>query len=516
MSKVYDVIIAGGGPIGLFLACELGQAHTSVLVLERDLKPDNPWKVNPLGRRGLNTVAVEALYRRGLLNNFLDPAKWPSFFQKRAGFQFGGHFAGILLDANKLDLDRWKYRIPGPALLPCPTTVDRLQAVLIERAESLGVTILRDKSVAKIAAQDDHSVTVEVQDGQSFRGRWLVGCDGGRSLIRKAAGFDFVGTEPKFTGYTAQCDFDHPERLKPGFNPTKNGMYILAPNSLYLVDFDDGAFDRSTDITKEHLQEVLDRVTGKADVKITNLSLASSLTDRSKQATQYRKGRILLAGDAAHIHSPLGAQGVNLGLGDAMNLGWKLAATIRQESKSNGGQPDLSLLDTYESERHPVGAWILEWNRAQVSVLQPNAWGTAIQTLVREMIDTTDGANLFIGHAWGLSQRYKLGDGEAHAHPLVGSSAPDFELLDGTRLGSKLEGARGLLVDFKDNIALKELLVDGGFETRVDYVSMAAKDQCGLGTLLIRPDGVVAWVAENDEEPSVKAAKAALEKWFGF
>ena len=447
MSKLYDVIIAGARPIGLFLACELGLTGASVLVLERDNKPESPWKVEPLGLRGMNTPSVEGFYRRGMLSKFFDPAERPATFQKTDGFQFGGHFAGIMLNANKLDVDRWKYRLPGPALVPGLTTIERIETVLTERAESFGVTILRGKGVTKIVRQDDSSITVEAgEPRQSFRGKWLVGCDGSQSVIRKAARFDFVGTEAKFTGYAIKCDLDHPEKLKPGFHITKTGMYIVGRmNSLHLMDFDSATpFDRRKKITQEHIQDVLGCVTGMTDVKITTMHLASSYTDRSKQATSYRKGRVLLAGDAAHIHSPLGAQGLNVGLGDAMNLGWKLAATIREESMSDRAPPaDLALLDTYESERQSFGAWVLEWTRAQVSMLQPDLYGAALQTLIRDLIDTNDGMNLFIDRFWGLSQRYSLGEGEVHAHPLVGCSAPDFELYDGSRLEHKLEGGRG-------------------------------------------------------------------------
>ena len=520
MSQFYDVIIAGAGPIGLFLACELRLAGASVLVLERDPEPVSPWKAMPLGRRGLNTPAVENLHRRGLLSKLFDPGERPASFQKKPGFQFGGHFAGIVLDANKLELDRWKYRLQGPALVPGPTSIDRIEMVLTERAESLGVTILRGNGVTKIATQDDDNVTIAAGEGQLFRGRWLVGCDGGRSVVRKLAGFDFVGTEAKFTGYAVKCDWDHPERLKPGFHITKHGMYIIGgPNVLYLTDFDGGAFDRTQEPSQERVQSVFDRISDMTDVKIAKIHLASSFTDRCKQATRYRRGRVLLAGDAAHIHGPVGSQGLNLGLGDAMNLGWKLAATVRREATLDGGgaaPADLALLDTYERERHPLGAWVLEWTRAQVAMLQPDAHGAALQALVRGIVDTTDGANMFIDRHWGLSQRYTLGAGEAHAHPLVGCSAPDFELQDGSRLGPKMEGGRGLLVDFEDEAALKTLIVGGKYEARVDYVGVGAEDTRGLRALLVRPDGIVAWVVEEHARPDVDAAKAALEQWYSF
>ncbi|KPM40827.1 hypothetical protein AK830_g5690 [Neonectria ditissima] len=447
----------------------------SCIVLERDLDPESRWKSLPLGRRGLNTLSVEAMHRRGLLSNFVDSAERNSFFTKTPGFQFGGAFAGIMLNLNKVDMTRWKYRLPGPALLPCATSLERIESTLTKRAESLGVTILRGSSVTKIAAQDDNGVAVETGDGKFYRGKWLVGCD-----------------EAKFMGYAVECEFDHPEEFEAGFHLTSTGLYIIAPNSMYLVDFDTAAFDRTQDITLEHLQGVLER-----------------------QATSYRKGRVLLARDAAHIHGPLGAQGLNVGLGDAMNLGWKLAATIQRESASQGSPADLALLDTYETERHPVGAWVLEWTRAQVATTQPDLYGASVQALIRDLINTTDGTSLFIDRIWGLSQRYSLGDGEAHAHPLVGSSVPDFELVDGSRLGSKMEGGRGLLIDFEDDSTLKESVDFERYNSRVDFVKISAKDQCGLRALLVRPDGIVAWVVEAGADADINAAKAALKRWFG-
>ncbi|OAG39746.1 hypothetical protein AYO21_06021 [Fonsecaea monophora] len=517
MSELYDVVIAGAGPIGLFLACELALAGTSVLVLERDPSPQSPWKGEPLGFRGINTPSLESFYRRGLLSRLCGPKERPLSYQKTGGFQFGGHFAGISLNANKWDMARWKYYLPGPSLVPSPTTIERVETVLLERAAQLNVTILRDHGVTRIVSEDDATVAVEAGKDQIFHGKWLVGCDGGRSVVRKLAGFDFVGTEPKFTGYVAQCDWDHPERLKSGFHITKAGLYIFrAPDTLYLTDFDGGAFERTEEVGQEHIQSVFERVSGITDVKITKVHLASTFTDRCKQATSYRKGRILLAGDAAHIHGPLGGQGMNLGLGDAVNLGWKLAATIRRESRSDDTPENLALLDTYESERHPVGMRVLDWTRAQALVLQPDPHGQAVQGIIRDLIDTTDGTNFFMGRFSGISQRYKLGDGEAYAHPLIGCSAPDFELLDGSRFGSKLEDGRGVLVDFEDEGAFKNLLVNGKYDARVSYIGTKAQDTRGLRALLVRPDGIVAWAVDEHENPDMDVVKAALERWFKF
>ncbi|KAI1134977.1 monooxygenase [Hypoxylon sp. FL0543] len=501
MSEPYDVIIAGAGPIGLFLACELKMANVSVLVLERDATPDSVWKSDPFGMRGLNTVSLESFYRRGMMDKVTVKPQH-EFFEKK-DFVFGGHFAGMLLNAKKLDMSRYKYRLSGPALIPSPSSLSKVEKALTERAESLGVVILRGKGVTGVS-QDDNSVTVEA-GGETFTAKWLVGCDGGRSTVRKAAGFDFVGTEPACTGYAFVGDLDPPDELKVGFQPSVGGMFIVGRmKSIYLLDFDGGAFDRKQEITPEHLTKVMARVTG-TNVKVLKIHHASSFTDRSKQAATYRKGRVLLAGDAAHIHSPLGAQGLNLGIGDAINLGWKLAATV-QASKSGAGLQDLSLLDSYERERHPVGSWVLEWTRAQISTLRPDPFGFAVRKLMNDLLQTTDGTNLFIDRIWGLSLRYDLGD----EHPLVGCSAPDFELDDGTRLGSKLETARGLLLDFGSNAELKDLT--GKYDDKVDYLSTGAKDRLGLQALLIRPDGIVAWAAE--EKLDVDAAKAALERWF--
>lgn len=522
MSKLYDVVIAGAGPVGLWLACELKLAGVSVLILEREPNRESPWKVWPLGTRGLGPLAVEAIYRRGLLDKFKETGDSAQQKMVKNGLQFSerfaGHFAGIKVGLDKFDLNRWKYRLHGPALAPCITTMAQIETVLTERAESLGVKILSGHGVTGIVAQDEVSVTVEAGENRSFRGRWLVGCDGGQSVTRKAAGFEFPGTDAKYTAFSAKCELEDPnERLSPGFNLTNTGLYVLfRPDCLHIIDFDSTSFDRTQEVTREHLQDALNRAIGTEDVKITKVHLSTSSTDRCKQAKSYRKGRVLLAGDSAHIHSPLGGQGINLGLVDANNLGWKLAATVRQEAGSDGAPPDLTLLDTYEGERHAFAERVLDWTRAQVSTLLPDQYSRAIRSLTRDFINTVDGTNLLIDRLWGLSHRYDLGDDEAHAHPLVGSSAPDFELLDGTRLGSKLESGRGLLLDFEDDAALKALIVDGKYKTRVNHLGISAKETCGLRALLIRPDGIVAWVTEESAQPDLSTAKTALERWFAF
>ena len=252
-------------------------------------------------------------------------------------------------------------------------------------------------------------------------------------------------------------------------------------------------------MTREHVQEVLRRISA-TKVSVRSLRLASTWTDRAKQATTYRNGCVLLAGDAAHVHSPLGGQGLNLGLGDAMNLGWKLAATIR------GDAPE-GLLDTYTGERHPIGAQVLDWSRAQVALMRPSASSRALEAIMRELIDTRDGATYFAERVWGVSLRYASDDG----HPLVGRSAPDVELADGTRLGEHLRRGKGVLLDFNADEPLQG--VARRWSDRVVYIPNDAKERLGLSALLVRPDGFVAWASDGAVNPG-EAAEAAI-RWFG-
>jgi hypothetical protein len=247
------------------------------------------------------------------------------------------------------------------------------------------------------------------------------------------------------------------------------------------------------------VQAVLRRISG-VDVTLTALKLATSWTDRAYQASAYRKGRVLLAGDAAHIHSPLGGQGLNLGLGDAMNLGWKLASTI-------SGSAPVGLLDTYFSERHPVGVQILDWSRAQVALMRPTRSTRALEAIIRDLIDTRDGSTYFAERVWGVSLRYDLGGG----HPLVGLSAPDFELADGTRLAELLGKGKGLFLDFDARSQFRALAAR--WSGRMAYVASEVKDRLGLSAVLVRPDGVVAWAAEA--VPDAEQAAQAASRWFG-
>ncbi|MEU5700426.1 FAD-dependent monooxygenase [Streptomyces aurantiacus] len=508
---MHDVVIVGAGPVGLFLACELGLAGCSVLVLEREPELRSSWKADPLGMRGLSAASVEAFYRRGMLRPLLtasgihaDPDPDPDADEPSPP-RGVGHFAGMMLDPADVDVTALPFRLAGPAAEGVMTSLEAVESVLSERAAELGVEVRRGVTVSAVEQNKDS--VVARADGHkhayehAYAARWLVGCDGGRSTVRGLTDFVFVGTEPQFTGYTVLATIADPEKLGPGFNLTPTGMYLQmrAKGHIGMLDCDGGAFDRSQRPTREHLQAVLRRVSG-TDVTLNDVHLASSFTDRAMQTTTYRQGRVLLAGDAAHIHSPLGAQGLNLGLGDAMNLGWKLAATV------HGYAPD-GLLDTYTRERHPIGARALDWTRAQSAAMRPDPHAQALQGVVRDLLGTRDGTTYVFKQTSGSSNRYDLG-GE---HPLAGRNAPDLRLENGTRLGDLMGDGRGVALDLTVDRSLHESAMR--WENRVRYVAGPARNDLGLGAVLVRPDGTVAWA--GDRTPDRDAFEQAAGRWFG-
>ncbi len=496
---LYDVIISGAGPVGLFLACELALANCSVLVLEKAENPLSPLKQLPFGIRGLNALSIEALYRRGLLHELElhKRLKNPHQNAGQGARRQVGHFAGIPFHEGDIDPSQWPYRLPSSTENSLMSELAELETVLTRRAEALGVIIKHGLGVTDFQ-QTENKVTVQA-DGQSFTGKWLVGCDGSRSVVRKVGGFEFAGTEPEFTGYTTQLDIADPEKLKPGRVLTPTGMYLQSqPGYVVLQDFDGGAFHSSGQpITREHVQEVLRRISG-IDVTISALHIATTWTDRARQATTYRHGRVLLAGDAAHIHAPLGGQGLNLGLGDALNLGWKLAATLHEQAPAG-------LLDSYYAERYPIGAQVLDWSRAQAAIMNPSPQSRALNAIVRDLLNTRDGATYFAGRVWGVSTHYDLGS----AHPLAGHSVPNFEFEDGTTIGELLRDGQGILLDFDGHASLNTLASEFG---GLKYVVGQAKEQLGLSAVLIRPDGFVAWA--DDGEPNYSELRETAARWF--
>lgn len=496
---MHDVLIAGAGPVGLFLACELALAGCSVQVFEQATVTRTPLKRPPFGLRGLSVPTIESFDRRGLLaslkaripdGEIADAAPWMN--QERRP---GGHFAGIDFFLDQINRPQWSFHLSHPAS-PMAADLESIEGVLTDRAKALGVVIRHDLRVHSVEITDDN---VAVRAGEDvFRGGWLVGCDGGRSIVRKAAGFGFSGTEPEFTGYFARVGLADPSMLVPGHHDTSTGTYVFdPPDMIRMVEFDGGTCHRGQPITRDHVQAVLRRISG-VQVEVTALDLATTWTDRAYLATEYRRGRVLLAGDAAHVHSPLGGQGLNLGLGDAMNLGWKLAATLR-------GDAAAGLLDSYERERRPVAEQVLDWSRAQVALMRPDRGSHALRAVVQDLIATRDGATYMAERVWGTGVRYDL-DGN---HPLVGRSVPDFELSDGTHLNEHLRHGKALLLDFTGSDSVQKLA--GRCRNQLSCIACDAMGRSDLNTLLVRPDGFVAWASDHPSDGS--GAIQALSQW---
>ncbi|OJW71253.1 FAD-dependent monooxygenase [Spirosoma sp. 48-14] len=498
--STYDVLISGAGPVGLFLACELALANCSVLILEKAEDPHSPLKQLPFGIRGLSAPSIEALYRRGLLQELAIHKRLrnPHQHAGQGARRQVGHFAGIAFYDGDIDASQWSYRLPGSTAASLISEMDELETVLTHRALALGVTIKRGLAVTEFEQTEDEVI---VQSGeQAFRSTWLVGCDGSRSIVRKLGGFVFAGTEPEFTGYTTQIDIADPEKLKPGRNLTPTGMYLQSqPGYVVIQDFDGGAFhDSGMSVTREHVQDVLRRISN-TDVTLNALHRATTWTDRTRQATTYRNGRVLLAGDAAHIHSPLGGQGLNLGLGDAMNLGWKLAATIQNRAPQG-------LLNSYNTERQPIGAQVLDWSRAQVAIMKPTPGARALNAIFRDLMKTSDVATYMAGRVWGVHTQYDLGGN----HPLIGHSVPNFTFENGATIGDLMHSGQGILIDFGGNASLKTLA--SAHSHSLTYISDRATDQLGVQAVLIRPDGIVAWASDTPSDYS--ELSEAINAWF--
>jgi hypothetical protein len=289
------------------------------------------------------------------------------------------------------------------------------------------------------------------------------------------------------------------EPLKPGWNATDTGVYAFGPipGRIVVVSFTGAPADREAPITRQELQDAIRHVTG-AEVTVHGIRVATRFTDNARQASTYRQGRVLLAGDAAHVNSPFGGQGLNLGFGDAMNLGWKLAAVSR-------GDVGAELLDTYTAERHPIGAWVMEWTRAQVAIMRPDPHSRAIRAVTQALTETVDGTTYFAKRMSGVWQRYDLGGG----HPMVGASVPEIEFADGTRLADHLHAGKAVLVDPGKAYAATA----AGYGDRLVVLALPAQGPQGAAAVLVRPDGYIAWAAgaEADDE----GLAGALRAWLG-
>ncbi|MCD9141563.1 FAD-dependent oxidoreductase [Streptomyces albireticuli] len=525
----YDVVVAGGGPVGLMLACELRLGGARVVVLERFTE------VDPTVKGGaITTPSAEALYRRGMLPALAEVQRrsmerFRAFMSERndgdgadatgQGMRYVGHFAGIMLRADLVDRTEPGLGDAGPAAEVSFVAQQDIERLLVERADELGVEVRRGVELTGFD-EDAEGVTVRTGDGDgdgdgggTIRASWLVGCDGGRSTVRKAAGFDFPGTDPEITCHQAVVEMTGAEDLTVGWTATDTGVYAYGPmpGRVVTVELDGPPADREAPVTAEDLQARLRRVSG-VDVTITEVRTATRFTDHARQVTDYRKGRVLLAGDAAHVHSAFGSQGLSLGIGDAMNLGWKLAAVV-------AGRAPETLLDTYTAERHPVGAWVLDWTRSQIAAMRPDPQSRALRRIVSDLAETVAGTTYLVARLSGAAVRYALPGG----HPLTGRSAPDLELADGSRLADHLHGGRALLLDLTGDPELRARAA--GYAGRVDVVTAGCPSRPGLAALLVRPDGFTAWAADvatdvaadvaTDAATSVEGLTEALGEWFG-
>jgi 2-polyprenyl-6-methoxyphenol hydroxylase-like FAD-dependent oxidoreductase len=372
--------------------------------------------------------------------------------------------------------------------------------MLGEYARQLRIDVRRDCEVLGFS-DDGSGVAVEARGptGEfALRCAYLVGCDGGRSLVRKRAGIDFPGTEPTLTGRQAIVELDHPDRLLPlGWRRTLTGMlaYGPVPGRIFVAEFDGPPADRDMPVTREEVEKSLRYVSG-ADVRIVAMKSATRFTDNARQASVYRLGRVLLSGDCAHVHSPFGGQGLNLSLLDAVNLGWKLAAVLR-------GWSHEGLLDTYGAERHPVAARVLANTRAQVALMRPDAQSGALRDIVAELMKRDEGNRFFGEMMSGIATRYDLGGD----HPMVGRLSGDMivEGDDGeTSLFASMHHGEGVLVDAADGAAAR---IATAWAPRVRCV----KGRDGT-SLLVRPDGCVAWAGDDR---GVEGLETALARWFG-
>jgi 3-(3-hydroxy-phenyl)propionate hydroxylase len=490
----HAVVIAGGGPTGLMLAGELALAGVDVAIVERRASQD----LSGSRSGGLHSRTIEVLDQRGIAERFLSEGQ----VAQVAGF------AG-----TRLDISDFPTRHPyGLGLWQI-----HIERILAGWVGELAVPIYRGREVTGFA-QDDAGVDVHLSDGQRSRAQYLVGCDGGRSLVRKGAGIEFPGWDPTTSALLAEVEMTEEPEL--GIRRTPSGMHALGKVEYEIKDGEVvykpggtvGVMLTESQVgtsepTLRDLSEGLIAVYG-TDYGIHSPTWITRFTDMTRQAAAYRAGRVLLAGDAAHVHSPVGGQGLNTGVQDAVNLGWKLAQVVHRTAPE-------SLLDTYHAERHPVAARVLRNTMAQVALMRADDRIEALRDTVSELLSMDEPRKRFAAMMSGLDIRYDLGEG----HPLLGRRMPDLDLVtaDGPlRFFTLLHDARPVLLNLDE---------PGGFDITpwadrvqlIDAKYVGAWELPALGAVtapaavLIRPDGYVAWVGDLTQQGLVDA----LTTWFG-
>jgi 2-polyprenyl-6-methoxyphenol hydroxylase-like FAD-dependent oxidoreductase len=491
----HAVVIAGGGPTGLMLAGELALAGVDVAVVERRADQDLP------GSRagGLHSRTIEVLDQRGIADRFLSEGQ----VAQVAGF------GGVRLDISDFPT-RHNY---GLGLWQ-----NHIERILADWVGELPVTMYRGREVTGFA-QDDGGVDVALSDGRSLRAEYLAGCDGGRSLVRKAAGIEFPGWDPSTSALIAEVEMDEQPELGTRRDETgihslgrveyeiRDGEVVYPDSGPVRVMVTEQGAGAAGEPTLRDLSEALRAVYG-TDYAVHSPTWISRFTDMTRQAAAYRDRRVLLGGDAAHVHSPAGGQGLNTGVQDAVNLGWKLAQVVKRTA------PD-SLLDTYHAERHPVAARVLRTTMAQTALNRPDERIAALRDSVSELLSMDEPRRRFAAMLSGLDIHYDLGEG----HPLLGRRMPDLDLVT----------ARGPLRVFTLLHAARPVLLNLGEPGGVDIAPWADRVQVidarcagtwelpavGVVTaptaVVIRPDGYVAWVGD----PPHLGLAEALTTWFG-
>src|ERR1700694_2387125 len=475
----HAVVVAGGGPTGMMLAAELTLAGTDVVIVERRAR----CKLESSRSRGLHSRTIEVLDQRGVVDRFLAEGKT---MQVQA-------FGGVPMDISDFPT-RHNY---GMALLQ-----SHFERIMSGWIDELGVPILREREVTGFT-QDDSGVDVALSAGTSIRAKVLVGCDGGRSVVRKAAGIDFAGWDPTTCWIQAEVEMEE----MPEFGLRGGGGIGPAEEGRVGVTLIEPEVNRTDEPTLEDLRAALIRVDGK-DHGAHNPRFISRFTDMTRQAVAYRSGRVLVAGDAAHVHAPIGGQGLNIGVQDAVNLGWKLAEVVSRTSL-------VSLLDTYQAERHPVGARVLRNTLAQRALVATDDRSVALRDTVVELLRMDEPRKHIAAMIAGLDVAYDLGEG----HPLLGRRMPDLDLVTANgplRVFTLLHDARPVLLNLGEPGAFditpwadRVQLIDAKYVGTWELPALGAVT--APTAVLIRPDGYVAWVGELTR----LGLAEALTTWFG-